>query len=264
MRVRLLFFLILLISLVFGQKQQPGETFKQQFWKHYHSYKSKGVSSFSFYLSSPDFIRQIDQLGLPEEMHYLLKVKWEASGTFTFSYDSLIKKIPAQLMIPIFGKLDTIRNQFWGSTFDMQSLLMENPLNEIPFDAEFWAAGDSVAYQYEILDQGQKITVRKVFLVTNGLYIRQMVFIGNQLISVYPIYEEVENKWQCIGWQTQIMENGKIVGGMEIRFEFIPLENNILFPEKILYIVKTPEKPEEFFVSEIYLYKVQVDMGKVR
>lgn len=255
------FILISIVAFGLGQQIQPGETFKQKNAKNYRCYMDYNVKSISFYISSPSFIKFMDKNGL-ENMHYLLKVKWEPSGTFTFSYDSLIKKIPNNLLVPVFAKLDTIRNQFWGSTFDMQSFLMENPLNEIPMDAEFWGGGDSVAYQYTTMDKGQNITIRRVFLITNGLILKQLVGIDNQLIFVYPDYIDINKKWQCTGWETQITENGKIVGGMVVKFDFVRIKDDFIFPEKIQYIVKVPDKKDEFFVSELFLYKIHVEYNQ--
>jgi hypothetical protein len=258
MKKWVLVFVLLLIFPLIAQQIEPAELFKQKNAKNYWSYQNFKVKAIHFNISSPKFIEYMDKVGL-KEMHYLQKIIWKSNGEFIFKYDSLIKKIPNQLIVPVFSRLDTIKSQFWGISFDLQSFLMENPLSEIPFDAEFWGGADTVVYQYETLDKGEKITVRRVFLVTNGLLLKQIVGIRDQIVYVYPHYLDMNEKWQCVGWTTQVTKNNQIIGGLEVRFDFIRIKDNFLIPEKIQMIVKVPGRPKDFFVSDLYLYKINVE-----
>lgn len=250
--------LILLVTFTYSQDLSPAEKFKQKNAKNYWCYMDFNVKSIQFFISSPDFIHWMDSNGF-SDFHYIQKVTWKNNGEFVFELDSAIYQIPKKFIKPVLDELDTLRNAFWGLSFDLQSFLMENPLTEIPFDAEFWGGADTAVYQFTTMDRGLEIIVRRVFLITNGLLLKQIVKIGNQIIYVYPHYMDIGEKWQCVGWTTQNYKNGKLASAMEVRFDFVRVKKNFIFPEKIQMIVKIPQQPQEIFISELYLYKLKVE-----
>ncbi|GAB4167575.1 MAG: hypothetical protein Kow00108_00030 [Calditrichia bacterium] len=250
--------LLMVMALSAYGQMKPSELFKQK-WSKYYSSLNQYVDVIEFKMSSPGFIYMMDTMKY-KDYHYLMNVKWMPNGRFEFSHDSSLMEIDKMKLPKILRELDTLKNKFTGISFDLQSLLMENPLEEIPLDAEFWAGGDSVAYQFTIMDKGKEIVIRRVFLRTNGLLLKQLVAIEDKVIYIFPMYTDINQRWQCVGWDTQIYQDGKITGGFANRFDLVKYNDFIYLPEKIQTVVKVPENPNELFISELFLYKFKVTM----
>jgi hypothetical protein len=117
---------------------------------------------------------------------------------------------------------------------------------------------DSVFVSYVTTAEEPTATVRKRFF-RSGQLISFEVETQSERVINYPIYEEVEGKWLCAGWDTQIYVDDKVTSGLSTRLELRKIQND-WFPIRANVLVQTIEKPGDKFLSSIFLKEYEFNL----
>ncbi|NIW79060.1 MAG: hypothetical protein GWN16_06160 [Calditrichae bacterium] len=59
----------------------------------------------------------------------------------------------------------------------------------------------------------------------------------------YPLYDERDNKWICMGWDSQIYENERISSGMAVRIDYNQEAGRYL-PTRLNSVIQARQKTD--------------------
>ncbi|MBN2364971.1 MAG: hypothetical protein JXL67_02325, partial [Calditrichaeota bacterium] len=216
------------------------------------------IQNFSCLFTTSSYIDFAESMG-DSTATYPLQFIWTRGGKnyyvlqpFDFRKDSLNRQ-------QIMEKIQNTKNQFYGFFLDWMSFLIMSPLDDVPPAADVHFKKDSVFVNYATVEEGITAEVEKIFL-PSGRLVRVEVKTGNQKIINYPLYEEHGGKWLCMGWDTQIYIDDQVTSGLSTRIELRDIAG-YRFPSRADVVVQTIEKPEDKFLSIIFLKDYQINQA---
>jgi hypothetical protein len=226
------------------------DTFKQKAKPYYYYLMASNIKNFSCYLSTQNYINFFKQWGETVNT-YPLKFIWTRSGKIYYILQPFPETVTDTERPKILEKVQLMKNQFHGFYLDWLNYLIISPLDDIPAGTEAIFRNDSVFVSYETDEPGIRTIVRKRFF-RSGRLLSFEVETSSEMVVNYPIYEEVEGKWLCAGWDTQIYVDDQIKSGLSTKLELKKIQNE-WFPVRANVLVQTIEKPGEKFISTIFL-----------
>jgi hypothetical protein len=248
------------IFLTIGLPAQPVESW-QEFQKNsqglYYYLESANLQNFSCLFTTDSFIGLIESLG-DSNYTYPLKLIWIREGRIYYVLQPSEKLNDPEQRSRLLEKIQLTKNQFHGFYLDWLSFLITSPFADIPSTARVNFTKDTVDVHY--LSQGGDLSakVRKVFLRSGRLLWIEVESDSEKVIN-YPRYEEVEGKWICLGWDSQIYLNQKISSGLSTRLELKKVQD-FWMPNRADIIVQTVEKPDQKFRSIIFLKEYEFNL----
>jgi hypothetical protein len=226
------------------------EAFKQKSDGYYYHLSSPDVENFTCLFSSSAYINYVRQLA-DSTFYYPLKLIWTREGKIWFILQPYPDMTDANMRQRTLQQIQMVREQFRGFFLDWQNFIISSPFEDIPEDGLATFSGDSVKVSYTSGEGQLQTSVTKCFLPSGKLY-RVVVKSGSQKIVNHPQYSEVNNKWLCIGWDTQIYANNVVSSGMSTRIDLNKIEGHWM-PVRVETLVQSTQKPGEKFLSTIYL-----------
>jgi len=227
-------------------QQETWDTFKKKA-KPYYSYLMAGnIQNFSCYISTQTYINFLKEKADTVNT-YPLKFIWTRGGKIYYVLQPFPDMENEDERPKFLQKIQLMKNQFHGFYLDWLNFLIISPLDDIPKGIDAVFKGDSVFVSYVTADQA---TVRKRYF-RSGKLISFEVETQSEKVVNYPEYREIEGKWLCAGWDTQIYVNDKIRSGLSTRLELRKIQNE-WFPIRADVFVQTVEKPGEKFVSTFF------------
>ena len=231
-------------------EQETWDKFKQRVKPYYYFLMEGNKQNFNCYLSSQVYINYMEGRGDTVNT-YPLKFIWTRSGKIYF----VLQPFPGmenEVERPqILEKIQLLKNQFHGFYLDWLNYLIISPLDDIPAGTEAEFRGDSVLISYSTNEGGKVTTVRKSFFRSGKLIFFEVETPGEKVVN-YPAYQEVEGKWLCTGWETQIYVDNQVTSGLFTALELQKIQNEWL-PMRADILVQTAEKPGDKYLSTIYI-----------
>lgn len=203
------------VALVSSARMQ---TFAQQFWKN------KEVFPLQLIWFNPNKI-YISQQGVPS----IPKGKYQ-------EYQDLLKGLKTQVK---------------GLLVDLQRFYFQGLYNSISGDY-ILKHNDKEVQITQMQHIGKLTTKLKYLFGLNGLLLYNEISYSsqNKLITVYPKFRTVKNKWLCDGWSVQTYINGQVESGFNLKLTS-QLVNNVYVPVDITLEVQKAEKKGQTFVDQL-------------
>ncbi len=189
---------------------------------------------------------------------YPLKLIWLRQGKIYYVLQPSDRLNDPQQRAPLLEKVQLAKNQFHGFYLDWLNFLIVSPMVDIPPSAQVNFKGDTVDVYYTSEEDGAKAGVRKVFLRSGRLLWVEVESATEKVVN-YPVYREVEGKWLCVGWDSQIYVNRSISSGLSTRLELNKI-NGVWMPFRADLMVQTADKPGQKFFSTIFLKDYNFDL----
>lgn len=240
-------FLMLFVIQIFADENWNG--FKTEHEKYYHFLEQTDIQNFTCFYTTDAYIKYITKVA-DSSYIYPLKLIWTREGKTYYILEPYPQTTDNKQRQKILEKIQMTKSQFQGFYLDWLNFLVASPFADIPDDAQIQSVEDTLEVTYAS-DGKKNVFVTKLFL-PSGQLLKVIVDSGTEKIVDYPKYTEVENKWLCAGWDTQIYRGSEISSGMATRLEIRKIKNYWL-PVRVDIIVQTADKPNEKYVSEIFL-----------
>lgn len=246
---RLLFVGVLVVSftLVFGE---DWGSFSERSREYYHHMYSPRLENFSCLFTTSSYIDFIQQQA-DSQYTYPLKFIWTHTGRVYYVLEPLPAVSDSSAKNVVLNEIQKVKRQFHGFFLDWQNFLIFTPFDDIPENAKTILSPDSVRVDYSSGEGDKVARVRKLFL-PSGKLVKVSVEAGGQKVVNYPVYDELEGKWICTGWETRIIQNGEVVSGLVTGLELRKIQEYWV-PMRVDFVVQTREKPEEKFLTTIFL-----------
>lgn len=216
----------------------------------YYYLEASPIQNFSCLVSTDMYINFMNSLGDSSYL-YPLKLIWLREGRIYYVLQPSERLNDHEQRTQLLEKIQLTKNQFHGFYLDWLNFLIVSPLVDIPSNAQVNFKGDTVDVHYFSEEEGAKASVRKVFLKPGRLLWVEVESASEKVVN-YPVYREVEGKWLCIGWDSQIYVNQIISSGLSTRLEFNKIQN-VWMPYRADLMVQTADKPGQKFFSTIFL-----------
>ncbi len=232
------------------QAQTPVERFKQEV-EQYYSFASQvsSVENFSCLITSTPYITFIQSLA-DSQYFYPLKFLWQRSGKAYFILQPL-PKVENDQRREILIQAQQLKRLFRGIFLDWQKYSLVSPVGFYSDHATFVDFGDTVAIEDYYSDAMQNVRTRRLFS-RSGLLLKDEWDNGDFRIVNLPVWQTVNNKWVCVGWQSQIYKGGQITSGMEISLQLANIEG-IWLPYQIDILAQSRENPNEQVLTRVFL-----------
>ncbi len=245
------FFILFILNLLagFAHASENWDSFKAKTEGYYHYLMKSDIRNFTCFFTTGSYLSYIDSYS-DSTYSYPLKFIWTRMGKIYFVLHAFPIVDNSNQRKEVLEKIQLTKNQFQGFYLDWLNFLIISPISDIPDTSSLSFSGDTVKVFYTGKDGGNT-RVTKVFLKSGRLY-KAIVESNQDKVVNYPYYTEVEGKWLCTGWDTQIIQEGEIKSGLATRLELMKFENNWM-PTKVDLIVQTIEKPGESYGSTIFI-----------
>jgi len=250
---RLLFVWLLVFSYTTLFAEDWG-SFRERTREYYHYMYTSELKNFSCLFTTSAYINFVKQQA-DSGYTYPLKFIWTNSGRVYFVLqptptvnDSLAKEA-------VLNEIRKVKKQFHGFFLDWQNFLIFTPFDDIPENARTIFTKDSIRVEYTSGEVDKIARVKKLFL-PSGKLIKVSVEAGRQKVVNYPVYDELEGKWICTGWETRIIQNGEVISGLVTGLELQKIQEYWV-PSRVDFVVQTREKPDEKFLTTIFLKDFQ-------
>ncbi len=246
------FLSILLFRGGHAQEETPADwkAFKARAAGYYQVLSKDSINNFSCFISADfyiDFIKSIAD----SNYYYPLKYIWTRSADQYFVLQPLPENLSDSLRREVLVRVQELKNLFNGIMLDWYRYSIRTPLDDVPDSARVKFARDTVGVFYQFQEENQKVEVQETYSRAGQLG-RVIWRNGAQKVVTYPLFDEVENKWLCIGWDSQRYQNDAIISGVAVRLELVK-KNGQFLPVQFNIIVQTQENPEQQILTSIYI-----------
>lgn len=229
-------------------------SFRQRTREYYHHMYAPELQNFSCLFTTGAYLEYVQQQA-DSEGTYPLKFIWTNTGNIYYVLQPLPTVKDSLIREARMNEIRKVKKQFHGFFLDWQNFLIFTPFDDIPENARIDFTPDSIRVEYRSGEGAKVARVQKLFL-PSGKLIKVSVEAGEQRVVNYPVYDELEGKWICTGWETRIIQNGEVVSGLITGLELQKLQEYWV-PTRVNFVVQTREKPQEKFVSTIFLKDFQ-------
>ncbi|HQV31780.1 MAG TPA: hypothetical protein PKV71_07880 [Calditrichia bacterium] len=247
-RFLLLLGLIVFLAPAFAQEGEDWNAFRERTGQYYHYLLQRDVDNFSFELTSKAYIDFIAQYG--DSTHYYpLKFIWTSPEDRYY----VLQTLPAaaekdSLRREMLLRIQDLKNLWEDILFDFKKYIFQPPMYSIPDGALARMASDTVGISYK--DPQGNFRLRENY-AKSGL-LREVVWeAGNQRTITHPVYKLDENKWYCVGWQSQKTVNGEVTEGLVYGLEPLWIGNHYL-PNQVDVAVQAQRGDTGEIVSGLY------------
>lgn len=232
------------------------EDFKTKTEGYYHFLKKSDLENFKCSFTSSSYLDFVEKYQ-DSTYNYPLSMIWTKTGKIYF----LLEEYPATdsdtARQKIMQNIQLTKNQFHGFYLDLLNFIILSPLSDVSKHVKYNFSEDSIKVCYTAIDSlGTEVT--RIFHPSGQLY-KVVVSSPSETIFNYPKYREVDAKWLCTGWDTQIIQNGKIQSGIATRLKLNKI-NDYWLPVQVDFIVQTIEKPGEKFYSTLFIKNYQFNL----
>lgn len=253
MNVFVILFQLIFIFLFIGWQNPETDSWKE-FQKTteglYHYLEASTIQNFSCLFSTDTYMNFVNSLGDSSYL-YPLKLIWLREGKIYYVLQPSDRLNDPEQRAQLLEKVQLTKNQFHGFYLDWLNFLIVSPLVDIPPSAQVNFEGDTVDVRYTNEEEGAKVSVRKVFLKSGRLLWVEVESASEKVVN-YPVYREIEGKWLCFGWDSQIYVDQRISSGLSTRLELSKFQN-VWMPYRADLVVQTADKPGQKFYSIIFL-----------
>ncbi len=256
--VRRFFSGLVLVSVLLGwgtsRVQSPVERFKAEV-ERYYSFASQvsSVENFSCLITSTPYITFIQSIA-DSQYFYPLKFLWQRNGKAYFILQPL-PKVDNDQRREILIQAQQLKRLFRGIFLDWQKYSLVSPVGIYSDHATYVDYGDTVAIEDYYSDAMQNVRTRRLFSKA-GLLLKDEWDNGDFRIVNLPVWQTVNNKWVCVGWQSQIYKDGQISSGMEISLQLANIDG-IWLPYQIDILAQSRENPNEQVLTSLFLKNYQ-------
>lgn len=254
MKIRLPLLTLLFAAVLFAQPRGAVNpdwlSFKERVNGYYHNISSEGVDNFSCLITSDSYLN-FARANFDTAYAYPLKIIWTRDGRLYYVLQPYPPEISDTLRQNLLTQVQMTRQTFKGFFLDWESLLLTSPLSDIPDNCQLVKTADSLSVTYRSGQGEAAVKVNKLFL-PSGKLIRVTVTSQKNVVVNYPLYTEVDGKWLCAGWDSQIYENGEVSSGIACRMELAPIADHYM-PLRVDLLMQTRLKPGQKFLTTIFL-----------
>ncbi len=225
------------------------ESFRNEVEGFYDYAAKADIENFSCLLTSTPYIAFIKQMA-DSQYFYPLKFLWQKSGKAYFILQPL-PKVDNDKRREILIQAQQLKRLFRGIYLDWQKYSLFSPVGMYSPKATFIDYGDTVAIEDYYTDATQNVRTRRLFSKA-GLLLKDEWDNGDYHIINLPVWQTVKNKWVCVGWRSQIYNQGQISSGMEVNLQLINLDG-IWLPYQIDILAQSKDNPTEQVLTSLYL-----------
>ncbi len=249
---------MLLFRGVHAQEEAPADwsTFKARAAQYYQVLSKDSINNFSCFISADYYIDFIKPLA-DSNYYYPLKYIWTRNADQYFVLQPLPENLSDSLRREVLVRVQELKNLFNGIMLDWYRYSIRTPLDDVPDSAQVQFSSDTVGVFYRFHEERQIIEVKETYSRAGQLG-RVIWRNGAQKVVTYPLFDEVENKWLCIGWDSQRYQNGSIISGVAVRLELVKKKGHYL-PVQFNIMVQTQQNPEQQIITGIYIKNFMFD-----
>ena len=246
--------IIVLVGSATIKAQSPVERFKQDV-EHYYSFVNQlnGVENFSCLITSTPYITFIQSIA-DSQYFYPLKFVWQRSGKAYFILQPL-PQVDNDQRREILIQAQQLKRLFRGIFLDWQKYSLVSPVGIYSDHATYVDYGDTVAIEDYYSDEMQNVRTRRLFSKA-GLLLKDEWDNGDFHIVNLPVWQTVNNRWVCVGWQSQIYKEGKISSGMEVSLQLANI-GGVWLPYQIDILAQSSDNPNEQILTSLFLKNYQ-------
>ncbi|MGH1364502.1 MAG: hypothetical protein ACRBF0_13160 [Calditrichia bacterium] len=249
MKQSIMTLMLLIIGLSCAVAQNDWPTFKKNSEKFYHYVADEQVENFSFLLTSRSFVDYMDQVA-DSNFTYPLKAIWVRNRGNYY----ILQPLPTQddsLRRNTLTRIQFMKNFYSGTQEDWHKFCFSSPLADLDEKAEVVFANDTVSAVLKYNEQGVAGYERRTF--TAGGQLGRVVWqLNDQRIITTPFYEEINNKWLCVGWRSQMYTAGEVTSGLQASVLYTEIDERIL-PESIVTTIQSVNDPGASSRITLYL-----------
>jgi hypothetical protein len=242
--------LILLLMVVQLWADNNWQDFRDNHEKYYIFLEQTDLQNFSCLFTTDAYLSFINDIA-DSSYTYPLKLIWTREGKSYYILQPYPQPTDSKQRQQIMQKIQMTKTHFQGFYLDWINFLIASPFADIPDSARTKFSGDTVRVSYSTSDELGTVSVEKIFF-SSGKLLRVAVTSPTGKIINFPKYTEVENKWLCSGWDTQIMKGDSVFSGLATGLEIHKI-SNYWMPVRADVVVQTVEKPGEKFISQIFI-----------
>jgi hypothetical protein len=242
------FFLLVMLLYRPSTAQLDTVEFFQRVNSLYYTVESCGLQNFSMWVTSDFFRENIDSAASTQE--YPWEIIWVRPNKIFFikrplflTGDSTKFHLAQKLQLEM-------QQELKGLIIDWQRFYGGSILADLPPHYNLIALQDTILLKYESREQDKKMDVCQYF-GQNGvcLKVRFKYVDSGQEIYIYPVFNYIDIKWLCSGWQVQMLENNEVSSGFIVQI-FSEKINTCWLPKKIIMQLQTKKTPAIIFKRE--------------
>ena len=229
--------------------QQNWATFKKDSEGLYLYVADEQVSNFSFMLSSRSYIDYVKQES-DSNFYYPLKAIWvKDRGSFY-----VLQPLPQQtdsIRRSTLTSIQLLKNFYGDVQIDWLKFLFRSPLTDMADNLNAVFLNDTVSVTVRYPDEETVNYERRTFTAGGQLGRIILDMKGMRAITT-PYYQEVNNKWICIGWMSQVYREGEVTSGMQVSVQYSKSEEKIV-PETVVTTIQNISDPGASSSITLYL-----------
>jgi hypothetical protein len=250
---------VLCVGSVAAQTEEKWDDFKQKVNRYSYSLENDTeVQNFSCLFTTSTYVDFIKENKYDSTFVYPLKLIWTRPGKVYYILLPYPEMSDEKSHPKVLSSIQAVKGQFKGFLSDWLGFLVYSPVSDIPEDALVTFAPDTIQVQYTSGEGALQAKVMKLFL-PSGKLIKVSVMSRQNKVVNFPLFTENEGKWICTGWDSQIYQGGKISSGIASRLELQKVQGYWV-PSRVDMLVQSTAKPEEKFLSTIFLKNYIFDL----
>ncbi len=217
-----------------GFSQQELSNFQNQITPYYHTIAGPEVQNFTFKITTAGYINFIKPHA-DSTFYYPLKVIWFNNGKTYYEiqpFPTLSDSLRKQLL----RNAQALKNLWSFVLPEFVKFLVHPPLHDMPEDASISFGKDTVGVTIRFAEDTQKIFYSETF-TRGGQLGRTLWQSGAEKVIKYPMFDEVNGKWLCMGWDIQVYQNENVQSGVRV-WVVHGRQNERILPEQLNLVIQ--------------------------
>ncbi|NOX37984.1 MAG: hypothetical protein GXO78_10650 [Calditrichaeota bacterium] len=217
----------------------------------YYQYLTQSdIQNFSCSITTASYIEYMKSR--QDTVHlYPLRFTWMRDGRAFYILQALPEFKDENDRQEVLTRIQEVKRIFQGIFMDWQKYNIYSPVREFTENARFRAGTDTVAIVDRLLEGDQEIIIHKTY-TRAGLLVRDIWQSGDLKIVNYPLFQEVDGRWVCLGWRSQIYQKGEVTSGMDVRMELVRREGQWM-PIQFDILAQSRELGDQQVLTQIFL-----------
>jgi len=240
---------LMLLMVGSASAQQDWPTFKKNSQELYHYVADDQVTNFSFLLSSRSYIEYVKQQA-DSNFYYPLKAIWvKDRGSFY-----VLQPLPEQadsLRRSTLTSIQLLKNFYGDVQIDWLKFLFRSPLTDMADNLNAVFMNDTVSVT-TLFPNEETINYERRTFTAGGQLGRIILDMKGMRAITTPYYQEVNKKWICIGWMSQVYREGEVTSGMQVSVQYSKSEEKIV-PETVVTTIQNISEPDASSSITLYL-----------